>query len=106
MFEVILNISIAAAAVVLGVVVYKFCRVRREAIAECIIAQRREQYAREVELAGQRIKYMMTASAPLACEITGAAEEDKPEPRVEVIAAPGSCVVRRLVTRQREAETK
>ena len=52
------------------------------------------------------VRQLMDASAPLACEIAGAAEEDKPEPRVEVMTAPGSCVVRRLVSRQREAVTK
>ena len=106
MLEFILNIcpfvfagGLIAAAALIG----KKTRYRRAAELREL---RRQEYAAEIERVGAVVRQLMDASAPLACEIAGAAEENKPEPRVEVVAAPGSCVVRRLVSRQREANER
>ncbi len=112
MLEMILNCTPAAAAAVLFIGGLHVDHKRRRQHAQRVHEKRREAYAEELERIGARIRRQMAASAPLAGEIRTDEEDasdartvpsSSPKLKVDIIATPKSCVVRRLQPGRREA---
>lgn len=103
MFEFILDICPAVFAGGMIVVGWKMDKDRRESRAEKVKERRKAEYAAEVEKAGERVRRLMAASAPLAGESGNPAEGTKPKMQLEVISSAKRCVVRRLPPGRREA---
>lgn len=103
MFEFILDICPAVFAAGMIVTGFKMDKDRRESRAASVKERRQAEYAAEVEKAGERVRRLMAASAPLAGESGNAAEGAKPKMQLEVISSAKRCVVRRLPPGRREA---
>lgn len=105
MLEMILNCTPAAAAAVLFIGGWHIDRKRRRQRAQRVHEKRREAYEAELEMIGARIRRMMAASAPLAGELTDAEAipASSQKLKVDIIASPQRCVVRRLQPGRREA---
>ena len=113
MLEMILNCTPAAAAAVLFIGGWHVDHKRRRQRAQRVHEKRREAYEAELERIGARIRRQMAASAPLVGEIKMTDEgnasdgrtvsESSPKLKVDIIASPKRCVVRRLQPGRREA---
>lgn len=71
----LINIICCTCVIIASVAAVRIRRKMRHKKAEQLFKRRRREYAAAVERAGVRIRQMMDASAPLACEINAKAAE-------------------------------
>lgn len=71
----LINIICCTCVIIASVAAVRIRRNIRHKKAEQLFKRRRREYAAAVERAGVRIRQMMDASAPLACEINAKAAE-------------------------------